>query len=137
MTIAIRYYSKSGNSKKLADAISEALGVPALSVDQKLTENVDLLFLCSAVYWAGIDAQVKSFLADPGAKIGKLANVSNAALVESNYGQIKKLSAASAIPLAEKEYHCKGSFAAMHKGKPDAADLDRVKAFAQELAAER
>ena len=44
MKYAIRYYSKSGNTKKLADAISEVLDVPAYDLSHELTEDVDVLF---------------------------------------------------------------------------------------------
>ena len=136
MKIAIRYYTKSGNSKKLADAISEELGLPALPVDQKLTEAVDVLFLCNSVYYAGVDNNVKQFLKAPGAKIGKIVNVSTAALIESTYSQMKKLAADAGIVLAEKEFHCKGSFAMMNRGKPNEEDVRRVKQFASEIAKE-
>ena len=136
MKIAIRYYTKSGNSKKLADAISEELGLPALPVDQKLTEAVDVLFLCNSVYYAGVDNSVKQFLKAPGAKIGKIVNVSTAALIESTYSQMKKLASDAGIALAEKEFHCKGSFAMMNRGKPNEEDVRRVKQFASEIAKE-
>ena len=136
MKIAIRYYTKSGNSKKLADAISEELGLPALPVDQKLTEAVDILFLCNSVYYAGVDSSVKQFLKAPGAKIGKIVNVSTAALIESTYSQMKKLASDAGIALAEKEFHCKGGFAMMNRGKPNEEDVRRMKQFASEIAKE-
>ena len=43
MKIAIRYYTKTGNTKKLAEAISSAIGVEAKTVDEPLTEDVDIL----------------------------------------------------------------------------------------------
>ena len=70
----------------------------------------------------------------PGAKIGQLVNVSTAALIESTYGQMKKLAAEAGIPLSEREFHCKGSFKALHKGKPDDADIAAAKRFAREIA---
>ncbi len=36
MKIAIRYYTRSGNTKKLADAISEAVGVEAKATSESL-----------------------------------------------------------------------------------------------------
>ena len=75
MKAAVRYYSKTGNTKKLAEAIASAIGVTAKSVDQPLNEDVDILFICNSVYWAGIDGKVKSFLKSPGGKIGKLVNL--------------------------------------------------------------
>lgn len=42
MRIAIRYYTRSGNTKKLAEAISAALGVSAESIDTPLTERAEI-----------------------------------------------------------------------------------------------
>lgn len=54
MTIAVRYYSKTkaGNTKKLAVAIAEEVGVNAISVvdEPMLTEDVNILFLGGAPY---------------------------------------------------------------------------------------
>ena len=55
MKIAIRYYTQTGNTKKLAQAIAEALGVEAKDITCPLEEKTDILFLCNSVYWAGID----------------------------------------------------------------------------------
>ena len=82
-----------------------------------------------------MDGRVKKFLKNPGAKIGELINVSTAALIESTYGQMKKLSAEAGIPLSKKEFHCKGSFKALHKGRPNAEDLKAVRAFAKGILA--
>ena len=51
MSIAIRYFTKSkkGNTKKLADAVSEAIGIEALDVTEDLTEKADRLFLINAI----------------------------------------------------------------------------------------
>ena len=43
MKYAIRYYSKSGNTKKLASAISEVLGVPSRDISHELTEDVEAI----------------------------------------------------------------------------------------------
>lgn len=69
----------------------------------------------------------------PGGKIGKLVNVSTAAMIESTYKQMKTLAASVGIPLGEREFHCRGSFTAMHKGKPDQSDIENVKKFAKEI----
>ena len=133
MKAAIRYYTQSGNTKKLADAIADELGIEAESIDRPLEEDVDVLFLCNSVYWAGVDGKVKKFLKAPGAKIGQLVNVSTAALIESTYGQMKKLAADAGLPLSEREFHCKGSFKALHRGKPGVEELHAVRRFAHEI----
>ena len=134
MKAAVRYYTQTGNTKKLVDAIADELGMEAKSIDSPLEEDVDILFLCNSVYWAGVDGKVKKFLKSPGAKIRQLVNVSTAALIESTYGQMKKLAADAGIPLSDREFHCKGSFKALHKGKPDDADIAAAKRFAREIA---
>ena len=65
MKIAVRYYSRSGNTKAVAEAIAEAAGVPAVSVDQKeaaLPEPVDILFIGGALYAYGLDNHLKDYL---------------------------------------------------------------------------
>ena len=130
MKIAIRYYTKTGNTKKLADAIAAATGAEALTVASPLVESVDVLFLCSSVYAAGVDSAVKDFVGGIQVKVGQVVNISTAALLPSTYKQVKKLVEAKGIVMSDKEYHCRGAFQFMHKGKPDAADCAAAAKFA-------
>ncbi len=54
MDIAVRYCSKTkfGNTRRIAEAIAEGVGVTAVSIDAepKLTRKVDILFLGGAPY---------------------------------------------------------------------------------------
>ena len=59
MKVAVRYFSRGGNTKKLAEAIASAIGVEAKDVSFGLNEDVDLLFLGSSVYAYGVDASIK------------------------------------------------------------------------------
>lgn len=61
MKYAVRYYTKTGNTKKLAQAVAEALGVEALPISKPLSEPVDLLFLGNSYYAFSIDPEVRSF----------------------------------------------------------------------------
>ena len=62
MNIAVRYYTRSGNTKKLAEAIGGALGVKAENVSVSLPENADLLFLGCSVYAGGCAPEVSQFI---------------------------------------------------------------------------
>ena len=135
MNIAIRYYTQTGNTKKLAEAIAEELGLEAKPVSVPLEEKADLVFLCNSVYWAGIDKSVKQFVKDNAEKIGAIVNVSTAALIESSYGQIRKLASGAGVKLCEKEFHCRGKFAALHAGHPDDADLKAAREFTRSVIA--
>ncbi|MCR5527205.1 MAG: flavodoxin [Lachnospiraceae bacterium] len=131
--IEVRYYTQTGNSKKLADAIAKELGVTSKSIDEPVNGNVDIMFLANSVYWAGVDKHVKQFLRENSDKIGELVNVSTAALIESTYEQMKKLTGDLGIKLSDKEFHCRGSFTALHAGHPNAADLAAVCKFAKNI----
>ncbi|MBR1585371.1 MAG: flavodoxin [Clostridia bacterium] len=138
MTIAIRYDSKTGNTKKLADAIAQAVGAPACLVDQPLTEKADVLFLGSSVYAAGASEEIKRFIAglDAG-KVGAVACFSTAALLPSTYGQVSRLLKEKGIRVLQDEFHCRGQFHFMHKGKPDEEDLKAAAAFARRVTGDR
>lgn len=133
MKVAVRYFSRGGNTKKLADAIAEAVGAEALTTEVPLSEDVDILFLGSSVYAYGVDESVKKFIAGNKVKIGKVVNFSTAALVRSTYKQVAKLLVGKSIPLAGEEFYCRGSFGPMHKGKPDAEDMKRAAEFAKKI----
>ena len=135
MKTAIRYYTRSGNTKKLADAIGTALSLSAETVDVPLTEKADLLLIGCSYYAFDMDPQVKAFLKENKDRIGKVACFGTSAMIKSMKKPMKKVLDELGIALLEDEFHCPGSFGPMHKGKPDAADLKAVQRFAVKLAA--
>ena len=133
MKVAIRYFSRGGNTERLAKAIGSAIGIEPLTTDQLLTEDVDILFLGSSVYAYGVDDSVKTFISGIDVKVGKVVNFSTAAIIKSTYKQVGKLLAEKNIPLAKEEFYCKGSFGPMYMGKPDERDLKAVAEFAEKV----
>ena len=133
MKIAIRYYTKTGNTKKLAEAVSQVVNAEAKTVDEPLSEDVDILFLGSAVYAAGIDEKIKEFIKSIDVNVGEVVNFSSAALIESTYKQVKKEVEARGMKMSEKEFHCRGAFKFVHRGRPNEKDLKDVQDFAKEI----
>ena len=133
MKVAIRYYTKTGNTKKLAEAIGSAINVEAKTVDEPLTEDVDILFLGSAVYAAGIDSKIKDFIANINVNVGEVVNFSSAALIESTYSQVKKQVEAKGLKMSEDEFHCRGAFKFVHRGHPNDEDLKNAQEFAKRI----
>jgi flavodoxin len=132
MKYAIRYYTKTGNAKKVAEAVGKVLNTEALPVTAPLNEKVDYLFLASSVYGAGIDEEVKKFISNlKKEQVGKVVNLSTAALLPSTYKQVKKLVRAKGIVMDEREFHCRGKFQMMHKDRPNAKDLIEAETFAK------
>jgi len=62
MKIAVRYQSRGGNTKGMAEIIAKAAGVTAEPVSTPITDKVDLLFVGGAVYMWKIDPQLQYFL---------------------------------------------------------------------------
>lgn len=135
MEIAVRYFSKGGNARKLAEAIAAAVGVPAQTVEAPVAAHVDLLFLGSSVYGGGVDDALRAFISSlsPGL-VGQVAVFSTSAITASAYPLIKKLLDAQGIPVSEKEFHCRGQFTILHRGRPNENDLAGAAAFAKSLA---
>lgn len=136
MKIAVRYYTRGGNTKKLADAIAKAVGVDAETTSVPLTEDVDILFLGSSVYANGVDDAVKEFVRGIGVKVGMVVNFSTAALVRSSYKQVARLLEEKHIPFAKEEFYCRGSFAVMHRGRPNADDCGAAAEFARKIVSQ-
>ena len=134
MSIAIRYFTKSkkGNTKKLADAVSEAIGIEALDITEDLTEKADKLFLINAMYAANIDGRARDFLKRNKELIGEVINMNTAASGASTLNAVKKVTNELGIRLSEKEFHCAASWIFINKGLPTAEDFERAKEFAKE-----
>ena len=134
MTFAVRYYTKTGNTRKLATAIADALGVQALPISEPVTEPVDILLLGNSYYAFSIDPEVKAFIRSlDKSKVGRIANFGSAAMLNSTFKKVKAEADKVGIPMVDKEFHCRGEFKGIHKGRPNAEDLAAAAAFAKSL----
>ena len=134
MKIAVRYYTKTGNTKRLADAVAKAAGVEALPISTPVTEPVDILFLGNSNYAFSIDPEVRDFIRSlDSSKVGRIVNFGSAAMLNSTWKKVKAEADKVGIPMDPKEFHCRGEFKGVHKGKPDAEDLRAAAAFARQF----
>ena len=134
MKIAVRYYTKTGNTQRLAEAVAQAVGVEALPLSAPITEPVDILFLGNSYYAFSIDPEVRRFIQSlDKAKVGKIVNFGSAAMLNSTYKKVKAEADKVGIPMDAREFHCRGEFKGIHKGKPDADDLKAAADFAKKV----
>ncbi len=134
MKIAVRYYTKTGNTKRLAEAVASAVGVEARPISIPVNEPVDILFLGNSFYAFTIDSEVKNFIRSlDGDKVGKIVNFGSAAMLNSTWKKVKAEADKAGIVMDEREFHCKGEFKGVHKGKPDESDLKAVAEFAKKI----
>ena len=135
MKIAVRYYTKTGNTRRLAEAVAKAVGAEALPISTPVTEPVDILFLGNSYYAFTIDPEVRDFIRalDKG-KVARIVNFGSAAMMNSTRKKVSAEAARVGIPVDEREFHCKGEFKGIHKGRPNEEDLKATAAFAAQIA---
>ena len=136
MKIAVRYYTKTGNTKRLAEAIAEAVGAEALPISTPVTEPVDILFLGNSYYAFSIDPEVRDFVKGLDKNmVGRIVNFGSAAMLNSTYKKVKAEADKVGIKMDEREFHCKGEFKGLHNGKPDESDMKAAAEFARKVIA--
>ena len=134
MNIAVRYYTKTGNTRRLAEAVAQALGTEALPITEPVAEPVDLLLLGNSYYAFTIDPKVRAFIRSLNKnKVGRIANFGTAAMMNSTWKKVKAEADKLGIPMVKSEFHCKGEFKGAHKGRPNADDLAAAAAWAKTL----
>ena len=137
MKTAVRYYTKTGNTKRLAEAVAKAIGAEALPLSSPIEEPVDILFLGNSYYAFSIDPEVREFIRKLDRnKVGRIVNFGSAAMLNSTYKKVKAEADKAGIPMDEREFHCRGEFKGIHKGRPNAADLVAAAEFAKKIIRE-
>ncbi len=131
MKIAVRYYTRSGNTKKLAYEIAKAVSCDAREVAISLEDKVDVLFLGCSYYAFDIDEAVKTFIEENKDKIGKIVCFGTSAMMKSMKKPVSKVAAAAGVTVADEEFHCRGEFKMLHKGRPNSKDLEKAADFAR------
>lgn len=137
MKFAVRYYTKTGNTKRLAEAVADALGVEALPISEPVSEAVDVLLLGNSYYAFSIDPEVRKFIRSLDKdKVGRIVNFGSAAMLNSTWKKVKAEADKAGIKMDEREFHCRGEFRGIHKGRPNEEDLKAAAEFAESLMSE-
>ena len=105
---AVRYFSRSGNTAAVAEAMARALGVPAVSVadsDAALEEKADILFIGGALYAYGLDEKLNEYLNTLSAdKVGKAVVFSTSWISKHATDLIKTALESKGIEVADSFY---------------------------------
>ena len=137
MTYAVRYYTQTGNTKRLAEAIADELGVEALPITTPVDGKTDVLLLGNSYYAFTIAPEVRDFVSVLNKdQIGKIINFGTAAMMKSTFKKVRAVANTVGIPVLDKEFHCKGEFKGMNKGRPNEEDLKAAREFARNIRKE-
>ncbi|MBO4406598.1 MAG: flavodoxin [Clostridia bacterium] len=131
--IAVRYYTRSGNTKKLASAVARAVKVGEKTVMEDLPGKTDLLFLGCSVYAGRFHPAVGEFLVRNVEKIGTIVLFGTSASGQTVKKRMKKLLETTDVKVLDEEFSCPGRFLFLHKSRPDQDDLKAAAAFAKRV----
>lgn len=129
MNIEVRYYSRGGNTKLLAEAIGNSLNVKAISIDEadsKITNKTDILFIGGALYAYGLDKKLVKYIDEIDANmINKAIVFSTSWLSKHSIDLIKKKLKEKGIDVLEEYIY--------YKNKPNEKELEEAQSLAKEL----
>lgn len=141
MNIKVVYHSSTGNTKKLALAIADALHVPAETASDSTMhagEPIDLLLLGDGIYAGKPSKAVIAF-------VGQLTPqaVKNAAIF-ATYGGQKKIGAelqalleSKGVRVIAEPYLCRGkAWVIANRSHPNEAEIQGARAFAEAAVAQ-
>ena len=130
MQAAVRYYSRSGNTKLVAEAIAKELGVSAVSVDKPeavLNERADVLFIGGALYAYGLDRHLKEYLGSlDKAKVGKAVVFSTSWISRHSIDLIRKALEEKGSPGAGETVYV--------KNRPNTEQMQEAADFARKMS---
>jgi flavodoxin len=131
MNCAVRYYSRSGNTKALAEAIAKGVGVSAVSTDapgSEISERTDVLFIGGALYAYGLDKHLKAWIESLDAsKIGKAVVFSTSWISRHSLDLIRRGLEGKGIRVIPDTIY--------YKNMPSAQQLQEAEMTAKKLAA--
>ena len=136
MKYAVRFYTRSGNTKKLADVVAKTVSVEPKDVSIPLEEKVEVLFLGCSYYAFDVDEAVKKFIVENRDNIGKIICFGTSAMMKSMKKPVSKVTDTVGVAVADEEFHCRGQFGKVHKNRPNAADLEEISAFVKKIMSE-
>jgi len=139
MRARVVYQSTTGNTKKVAETIANAVGCAAEPVTTAtVSESVDMLFLGAAIHGNDVDASVKKFIEGLDPALVKQVTVFGTGFEEHKekaVGIMKDLLTQRRVHVTDKCYFCKGRFLLFNRTHPDAQDLARAEEFARSVLA--
>jgi flavodoxin len=133
--VSVLVDSRGGNTRKVADAIAEELGIKVKDVTASSTDDAKILFLGSGTYGGKPgEAMMKfiesgNFLGRKVAIFGTSASLTGSQKLISAMTDILKKKGATILG----NYHCKGKFILVNRGHPNKEDMDNAKKFAREM----
>ena len=135
MKVKVLYFSKKGNTEKVAKAIAEAAGAESEMVPPAYPcENEKLVFLGSGSYGGKTHSTMEKFI-----NTLTTERVKNVALFGTYTGNVDSLDAMKkqlverGINVLDNQFTCKGKSMFKNRSNPDENDIKAAKDFAKKV----
>jgi len=134
MNKKVFYYSKTGNTKKIAEKMAEGLGIIAEDISSAIACDADIVFIGAAVYATSNhlhDPKVYEFINELSKKkIGEVY-VFDTYLMGSSINELRKYIENKGMNVSKEYYSCKGKFALFNVGRPNKVEIEKAVKFAK------
>lgn len=137
--VVVVYATKTSHSRRLAQAVGEALHTKAHNVTEgPAPREAELLFIVGGIYGGRSHPQLTAYAEGLDAGLVKKAVLitSSTSLSGRSQPEIAGILKGKGIPVLE-DIPCPGSLLFVKMGHPSAADAERVAARARQIAAQK
>lgn len=136
MKVALIYSTKTGHTKKIAEAMAKELGIEAQNIaDKPVLNNVDLLLVGSGVYGGKISPELLAYLEGVDSKKVKKAIIFITSLSKKNQSAyLRDFLVRKGIEVNKDEFVCKGKFLFFSTKHPNEEDVKSAVEFVKKIA---
>jgi len=133
--ISVIYATKTNHSRKIANAIAEALGVSAQNIaDKPSIEESDLMFIVGGIYGGESLSELNEYISGlSSVQVKTTALITSSVSNKKGQDTIRGILKNKSIPVID-EYRCFGSFLFIRLGHPSQAEIQKAVDFAVRLA---
>ena len=139
MKYAIRYQSRGGNTRAVAEKMAEILGITVETIDTPVNEKIGILFIGGGLYKWVLDEKLKEFLENINPeKIGKIIPFGTSGGQELVIKEITKFAQNKGIKVDENKlcvkFGLKGhSWLGLKGGKLNAKQIKKIEDFTNDI----
>ena len=135
MNSSVIYVSKTGHSKKIAEALGKELHIPVVNVvSNPEIKATDLLFIVAGIYGGKSDPKLLEYVGNlDSTKVKKAVLITSCTSKTNKQDMVREILKKKGIEVHSDEFICQGSFLFFGLGHPNAADITRAVSFSKEI----
>jgi len=136
MKNSVIYASKTGHSRKIANAVASELKVDAYDVKKTpILENVDILYIVGGIYAGKSAPEMIDYLKTLSEKnVKRAVLLTSSASKKGRQNDVRKILTDNGIAVSEEEFKCRGGFLIIAIGHPNSEDIKNAVEFVKKTS---